>query len=69
MGKFSISELIKLIFRFFAVALPMAMNMRRVLSSKSDSIDDMFFVLSIITGLLMGLYWDTFFEAIIGKFK
>ena len=59
MGKFTFIKFIKLIFHFLTVAAPMAVNMNRVLNTKLASIDDMFFILSIIIGLIIGMYWNT----------
>lgn len=54
----SVKALLTLLFRFFATTIGMAMNMKRIISTKGDSVDDMFFILSIIFGLFIGIYWD-----------
>lgn len=51
-------DFILLLFRSIAMIIGMALNMKRVLSSSSDSLDDMLFILSIMTGLIIGIYWD-----------
>jgi len=34
------------------------LNMKRVLSTTANNLDDMLFILSLMTGLILGIYWD-----------
>lgn len=56
----SLKNFLFLIVRFVATTAGMAMNMKRIISTKGDSLDDMFFILSIICGLYIGIYWSKF---------
>ena len=44
--------------RFLATAFGMAMNMKRITSTEASSLDDLMFVLSIIVGFMVGIYWN-----------
>ena len=60
-------DLLMLVGRSFAMIIGMALNMKRVLSSKSDNLDDILFILSVITGLMIGIYWDPIVKPILKK--
>lgn len=53
-----ITEIIILIFRFIFSVIGIGLNIKRVSSTKSNALDDVMFILSIILGVIFGLYWD-----------
>lgn len=60
-------DLLMLLFRSLAMIIGMALNMKRVLSSTADSLDDILFILSIMIGLTIGIYWDPLVKPLLKK--
>ena len=56
-------KFVMLLVRSFAMIIGMALNMKRVLSTESTSLDDILFILSIMMGLTIGIYWDPIIKA------
>ena len=56
-------KFVMLLVRSFAMIIGMALNMKRVLSTESTSLDDILFILSIMLGLTIGIYWDPIIKA------
>ena len=44
--------------RFFVTLFGMAMNLKRVTSTDATALDDLMFVLSLIVGFIVGVYWN-----------
>ena len=60
-------DLFMLLGRSLAMIIGMALNMKRVLSTSANSVDDMFFILSLMTGLIIGIYWDPLVTPLLKK--
>ena len=60
-------DLFMLLGRSLAMIIGMALNMKRVLSTSANNLDDMFFILSLMTGLIIGIYWDPLVTPLIKK--
>lgn len=50
-------QIVELVVRFFAIVFSIAINMRRILSSKNSALDDFLFFLSVLVGIIIGIIW------------
>ena len=50
------------ILRFFITAFTVAMNMNRIMKTNKNTMDDILFILSIIFGIIVGIYFNEFIK-------